>query len=930
MLMYNSFDTVEEILDTYFPDGVVKLYLTDAETYWAHTPSRFSSQPETLEEHLTLVMKHLRKLVNVHQLDSVINRLIQGFINEKRLSEEMGQWLKKLFVDVILYHDHGKVNENFQASSDKMNNPSFINRVNEANGIGTQHSTLSSFIFLNHKIIEALEIKDAREQTSALVLALIFSYPIYRHHSNYLKDDYWSKIIEDNKRADQLKNYLQLFYETVPNSQIIALLKKLKDLKNANKFKDFERSEALYQLIRLNSSLLTASDYLATNEYMNAFSIENFGILNRERIDSLYDFVTQEEWIDKAKGKKSFNKKTYDELDTLDLNIKPAEASFVNLNLLRQQMATEAIRNLRNNSKRNLFFLEAPTGGGKTNISMLLTLELLKVNKELDKVFYVFPFTTLIDQTFKSLKEGMNLVDDEIIALHSKAPFFQSSSGDEADAKYGDDKKNYIDRLFVNFPFTLLSHVRFFNILKTNLKEENYLLHRLANSVVVIDELQSYNPKYWDKLLYFIRNFADIYNIRFILMSATLPKISKLEIDGIGDAQFVNLLWKAKEDYFHNPNFAGRVKFDYSLGETRISLDALAHTVLKESKLYAAIDGGRKKPKGSVFTVIEFIFKHPTTLFEREIQKINDEFFDDIFVLSGTILSHRRKYIINFLKNPDNRSRRILLITTQVVEAGVDIDMDIGFKDSSILDSDEQLAGRINRNVNKIGCKLFLFNYSQEARIYGKDLRYQFTKELNNDEKKHILETKDFDYLYQKVIDFKNRRNKDKNFLGIEDYRFAIKHLQFEKIAKEFKIIEQENLSLFIPLKIPVFLSGETGEYEENFTKREMSFLEQHQIVPDENNLISGEEIFDLYLSINTSLLPFLEKRITIKQIQSLLSKFTISIFSSKKNEEKFGEFSDLEKNENGYLYMQHWRNFYSELSGIDENTFEDVENQFI
>lgn len=109
-----------------------------------------------------------------------------------------------------------------------------------------------------------------------------------------------------------------------------------------------------------------------------------------------------------------------------------------------------------------------------------------------------------------------------------------------------------------------------------------------------------------------------------------------------------------------------------------------------------------------------------------------------------------------------------------------------------------------------------------------------------------------------------------------------------------------------------------------------MSFLEQHQIVPDENNLISGEEIFDLYLSINTSLLPFLEKRITIKQIQSLLSKFTISIFSSKKNEEKFGEFSDLEKNENGYLYMQHWRNFYSELSGIDENTFEDVENQFI
>lgn len=928
--MCNSFDSVEEILATYFSDGVAKLDLTDAETYWAHTPNRFGSHPETLEEHLTLVMRYLRELVNAHQLDPVINRLIHSFINEKQLSAKMGQWLKKLFVDSILYHDHGKVNENFQANPDKMNNPGFLNRMNEENGIGTQHSTLSSFIFLNHKIIEALEIKDAREQTSALVLALIFSYPIYRHHSNFLKDDYWSKIIEDNKRADQLKDYLQLFYETAPNSQIIALLKKLDYLKNANKFKDFERSEALYQLIRLNSSLLTASDYLATNEYMNAFSIENFGILNRDRIDSLYDFVTQEEWIDRAKEKKNFNKKTYDELDAIDLNIKPTEASFVNLNLLRQQMATEAIRNLRRNSKHNLFFLEAPTGGGKTNISMLLTLELLKANKELNKVFYVFPFTTLIDQTFKSLQEGMNLADTEIIALHSKAPFFQSSSGDEVDAKYGGDKKNYIDRLFVNFHFTLLSHVRFFNILKTNLKEENYLLHRLANSVVVIDELQSYNPDHWDKLLYFIQNFADIYNIRFIVMSATLPKISKLEIDGLGGAQFVNLLSKAKEDYFHNPNFAGRVKFDYSLGEARISLDALAQTVLKESKIYSAIDGGRKKPKGSVFTVIEFIFKHPTTLFEREIQKINDDFFDEIFVLSGSILPHRRKFIINFLKNPDNRSKRILLITTQVVEAGVDIDMDLGFKDSSILDSDEQLAGRINRNVSKIGCKLFLYNYSREARIYGKDLRYQLTKELNSREKRHILETKDFDYLYQKVIDFKNRRNKDANFVGIEDYRICIKNLQFEKVAKEFKIIEQENLSLFIPLKIPIFLLGETGENEDNFTKTEFAFLRQYQIIPDENNLISGEEIFDLYLSINTSFMPFIEKRIAIKHIQALLSKFTISIFSSKKNQEKFTEFSDLEKSENGYLYMEHWEKFYSELSGINEGVFEDIENQFI
>lgn len=70
-----------------------------------------------------------------------------------------------------------------------------------------------------------------------------------------------------------------------------------------------------------------------------------------------------------------------------------------------------------------------------------------------------------------------------------------------------------------------------------------------------------------------------------------------------------------------------------------------------------------------------------------------EPFFDEVFLLSGTILEPRRREIINELKNPLSRKKNILLITTQVVEAGVDIDMDLGFKNISLIDSDEQLAG---------------------------------------------------------------------------------------------------------------------------------------------------------------------------------------------------------------------------------------------
>lgn len=929
--MPSSYKTVADFLIEYQKYSSIEKLLSDSNRYWAHTPKQQGEQAETLEEHLHLVQTYFEKIVRKHHSHQIINNLIDEYLKEKNfVSEKLGNWIKQLFVHTILYHDHGKVNENFQKF--RMSNPAFDNKQNSENGIGTEHSTLSSFIFLNHKLSEAANKFEKREQQCAFVVTILYSYSIYRHHSYHLKDDYWQKIIDESKRHDQLQDYLKLFHSFLPDQKVLHLLKRLNVLKGKSEFKQYESSFALYQLIRLSFSLLTASDYLATNEYSSGFSIEDLGTLDFSRVEALYNKVTQEEWIDKSEKKRNFNKNTYDDLLNLDLEKKPKTKSAENLNKLRQQMATEAIRNIKRNTHQNLFYLEAPTGGGKTNISMLMSLELLKANVDLNKVFYVFPFTTLIDQTFKSFKETLDLSDDEIIALHSRASFDQSiNDEDETDAEYGEERRNYINRLFVNFPFTLLSHIRFFNLLKSNIKEENYLLHRLANSVVVIDELQSYNPKQWDKLIYFIKRYSDLYNMRFILMSATLPKIGNLEIKGLNVDDIIYLLPNAKTDYFNNVNFAGRIDFDYSLSNERVSLDVLAERVIEESKRYAMLDGDDDKPKDSVHTVVEFIFKNPATLFEKEVEKINNGFFDDIFVLSGTILSHRRKYIINYLKNKSNRSKKTLLITTQVVEAGVDIDMDIGFKDSSLLDSDEQLAGRINRNVKKNDCKLFLFNHSKESVIYGKDLRYEVTKQLTQEEKENILNTKDFDFLYQKIIDFKNKRNQDQNFVGITEYIHLVENLQFQSIYNEFKLIEQENFSCFIPLSLPISIPGEMeGEMEEFFFKSELKFLAVYGIYPDEEGKISGEKIFDLYLKlINSSNDPF-TKKIQLKQMHSLLSKFVFSLFASDKTQKRLIEFMDIEKSEYGFFYMNRWEEFYSETSGIDEHAFENVENQFL
>ena len=381
-----------------------------------------------------------------------------------------------------------------------------MEKENPDNGIDSQHSTLSAFVFLNHKLNDAYNYFKSKELNCAFTITILLSYSIYRHHSYHLRNDFWQKLISESKRVEQLKGYLNLFKNQNTNPQILDLIQNIDQLVIRGNFKEYERSFALYQLIRLNFSLLTSSDYLATNEFMNQFEVKDLGILTSTRINQIFEKVTQKEWIDDDKSKWNFNKTTYDQLKSIDLSAKPIEKKGKNLNLLRQQMATEAVLNIRKNINQNLFYLEAPTGGGKTNISMLLSLELLKANESLNKVYYVFPFTTLIDQTFKSLQENLGLSDNEIVALHSRASFDQNSSEDEQDAVYGSEQKNYINRLFVNYPFICYSHVRFFDILKTNIKEENYLLHRLANSVVVIDELQSYNPGHWDKSYFSLKN----------------------------------------------------------------------------------------------------------------------------------------------------------------------------------------------------------------------------------------------------------------------------------------------------------------------------------------------------------------------------------------------------------------------------------------
>lgn len=923
--MSNCFKSVTEILNRL---PALHTFLSNAGSYLAHLPKMNVNIPkETLEEHITLVNRYFVQLVNEHRLEPVIDKLIQSIATSG--NPDTRNYLKKLFVNTVVFHDYGKINERFQ--SDKMRNELYRDLNNSDSPIGSTHSALSAYIYLSKHLNEiALEHKS----NPVLITNCIYlSYSIFKHHSRQFDDDsLYTTGFADFKAKfnlhevkEFLSKYLQAFAYSI-KPKIIELIGE-NDLLANKRILNTENSFSLYALCRLNFSLLTASDYLATNEYMNQIPLRDFGTLSKERIEEIYQFVTHADWLNEAEGKKNYNKDVFEKTKNYEFQ-NPQIAEGDNLNILRTEMAVEVIRHIRSNAYSNLFYIEAPTGGGKTNLSALAVIELLKIHQgKYNKVFYVFPFTTLITQTCKSLKETLGLQESEMVELHSNAGMKTNSEDDN----YGNEKLNYINHLFVNYPFTFLSHVRFFDILKTNEKEANYLLHRLANSIVVIDELQSYNPQHWDKVIYFIKQYANKFNIKFILMSATLPKLDKLNVIKGQVQDFVYLLPDAKKKYFNNPNFSGRVTFNFDyFDRTDLELREIAERLSEESKAYSKKDFGNAKPLGSVYTIIEFIFKKTASEFYSIIKETN--FFDEIFVLSGTILPHRRKEIINFLKNKNNRKKKVLLITTQVVEAGVDIDMDLGFKDRSLIDSDEQLAGRINRNVNKQDCVLFLFNYNKEAIIYGKDKRLELTrKHIKQEQYIDILNNKDFDNLYDIILNNRNEWNDKTMVENFSDYESKIKSLKFKSVHEDFKLIEQNNISCFIPLSVPIEVDGIVDGHKDSvFTQSELNFLKQYQVFPIEENEIDGKEVFDIYLKLIHNKQEFTKQKTEEKILQGIMSKFVFSLFANDKIEKQIIHYADEEKTKYGYKYIEHWSNFYDIKSGMRDSDFNNNETQYL
>lgn len=374
------------------------------------------------------------------------------------------------------------------------------------------------------------------------------------------------------------------------------------------------------------------------------------------------------------------------------------------------------------NLQHKIYSITLPTGLGKTLASLSFALKLReRIRKEtgglvVPKIVYSLPFLSIIDQTEKVFndvfKEVIGKYGSRILLKdHSLSDVIYRIDGEELDANKSEfliaswDAEivlTTVDRLFYSFFSPAREYIMKF--------------HNLFNAIIILDEIQSINDEIWLIAKEFFSYLSKIGNSYIILMTATQPVIfDKTEIKEIIGSP---------ESYYKELN---RVIL-HPFIEKEISLREFSNAVIDY------VSNNYKDDVMVVLNTIDSSIRLYKTIKERFKNK-------KVIYLSSNIIPKERLRRIEEIKTKSKNGK--IIVTTQCVEAGVDIDVDVVFRDFAPLDSINQVAGRCNRHDLRDKGKVFIYKIVDEnsfksklfySYIYG-EVHTNITKEvINNSE----------------------------------------------------------------------------------------------------------------------------------------------------------------------------------------------------
>jgi CRISPR-associated endonuclease/helicase Cas3 len=473
------------------------------------------------------------------------------------------------------------------------------------------------------------------------------------------------------------------------------------------------------------------------------------------------------------------------------------------INEIREESYLEVINSLNQLDLGNekILSINLPTGCGKTLTGLSFSLKLRKkIEKEMGfspKIIYSLPFLSIIDQNANIFSEILSLngpkseknVKSNLFLKHHHLSDVSYITSDEQNNELEMDvgkSKLLIEGWYSEVVVT--TFIQLFYSLITNKNRAARKFHNIVNSIIILDEIQSVPSEYWESINLILKYLSQQLNCWIILMTATEPLIFKSEDE-------IKPLVSQREKYFNEFN---RIDYEFNLeieefddfkeivwneiiSKPEKDVMVVLNTINSSQELYGYL---RDKLEGNI------------SLDEIGIANVDNT---QLINLSTLIIPEHRLKRINKIKK--SGGKRNIIITTQIVEAGVDISVDIIFRDIAPLDSIVQTAGRCNRNndCEKGVTKIFVLKdrsgRNLSSYVYNSTLISATHDVIDG---KTTVEEKDFNLssvpMYYNFVLERGSQEKSRNLVE------CIEKLEFSEFRKEFKLIggDYEKIDVFI------------------------------------------------------------------------------------------------------------------------------------
>lgn len=457
-----------------------------------------------------------------------------------------------------------------------------------------------------------------------------------------------------------------------------------------------------------------------------------------------------------------------------------------NINKTREEAYQEVNGNILNmDLNERILSIELPTGIGKTFTGVSAALKLKeRINNELNfnpRIIYSLPFLTIVNQnsdTISSILNESSLNGSNFLLNHNHLSDMNYKSNDLENYDIS-NSKILIEGW--NSEIIVTTFIQFFYSIISNKNKSLRKFHNITNSIILLDEIQSLPYKYWKIINLFFKKLAYEYNCWIILMTATQPYIFKEnEIKSLVD----------NVDYYFNK--FDRVNYNFNLDSQnfedfkkefvdKISNDSkndylvVLNTINSSKELYEFIK--------DYYSVMDYDIYLDDC---NGICYIGDDI--QLIYLSNNIIPKHRLEKINAIKESNRQS---IVISTQLIEAGVDIDVDIIYRDLAPLDSLVQTAGRCNRSGNKEKGIVNVISLKNEN---GKSYSSFIYDSLLLNKTKEVLTS--LNQISEKEFNLAAAKNYFKliyNSGTQDDYLIKIiENLRFPEIPSNFKLIEED------------------------------------------------------------------------------------------------------------------------------------------